>query len=468
MADLEKQLPQSQDMERALLGAILINAKVFERTLSIVDVEDFSNPSHQVIYAAIAGIGRASQPIDLLTVKRELLRHGKLEDAGGLGYLSSLTDAIPNIANAERYAETIAETSRLRQIVHACSRGLSRAAEGKESPERIAADVTAHLSGVAIAEKRESRPMIDVIRDVHARADERALHGHSLAISTGYSALDSRYAVRRKVLIAAAAPSGHGKSAFELNLALNVVRSTDTASAAFYSLEMSDQEVSDRITSMLSQVPHKNIRAWKWLNDLQQKAIDNARKELHRLKARFFFADRIREIDDLYADARKKKSQFGLDAIFVDYLQLIRGKEEKQREREVNRIAMDLFAIAQELDIAVVAASQVNKDRERRTSGRLSKGDLKEASAIGEHARVVMMFQRPWEDDKSNRELRPCQVNFQLEKNNEGTTGDFEMHFDPTNQTFAEGGCHSGCRYYDGNNDGGDDDHGKNQELQFR
>jgi replicative DNA helicase len=211
---------------------------------------------------------------------------------------------------------------------------------------------------------------------------------------------------------------------------------------------MSSQELSDRFTSIRSGVPHRDIRAWQWLSAEQRRNVDVAR---HSLKGQQLYAARgLRTLDSIVAEIRRMRAVHGLTAAFIDYIQLIQVPGIREKEQQMAVAADTLLSVAIDLQVAIVINSQVNKDRNNRTDKRMSMEDLKYAAAIGDSTRVGVLFQRPHEDDKSNESFRPCETKVQLEKNNEGLTGDFLLHFNPRIQTFEEGDCHIGCPYFGG------------------
>lgn len=445
-ANLDRQMPQSQDSERAVLGSILINNNAYFRVAPILASDSFFKDSHKLIYQAIGHVIRRDTSVDILSLKEYLATSGSLGEAGGLAFISSLVDGIPNIANVEGYAGVVAERSRERQILVSCSKGMQRVmgSEG-DTAEEIAMDLITELTRTAIPASRESKPLHERMAVVHERADARVARGEEQGIATSFANLDERSAIR-PTFIVVGGPSGHGKSALLLNLWLGILRKATDGASAFHSFEMTDQEITDRVTSIITGIPHKSIRAWKWLDQEQRALVVSVRAWLAKQPHKMFFGDRLRTIDDIYTDCRKLKATHGLKAVFIDYLQLIRGATGRSREEEMAQVSAQLLEIAIELGVAIIGASQVNKDREKRSGGRLSQQDLKYAQAIGDSARVVLLLQRPWYDDKSNTELRPCEVRFQIEKNSEGTTGDYEMHFDQVRQKFAEGSCaDNGC-----------------------
>lgn len=445
---LDRPLPQNPEAERAILGSILTNPHNFWNICTIICAEDFFKDAHRHIWRAIVAIceeGRTD--LDTLTLKHDLANNKALDQAGGSAYISSLVDGIPDVTNVVHYARIVKEKSDLRRILVASNGAMRRALDETNSASIIATETAAILQGVAVRHQHASRPVVDVVNDVDVRVRQRIAEGRSRAILTGFKQCDLDRVIRRKALTLVAAPTSHGKSTLLLNFATGAVTHDAKVRATLYSLEMSDEDMAEPILSHMSGVFLTRIQERERMNEDDNQRLAEAMRDLAQLRDRFYFADRLRDVDSLIADCMQRKATGGLDAIFIDYLQLVRGYDERSREQEVDRIGRALLLLAQDLDIAVVAGSQVNKEREKRASGRLSVQDLKYGAVIGEHARVVLMFQRPRQDDKSNQDIPWCSTTFQIEKNSGRQTGDVPMHADMPKQTFAEGDCEANaCR----------------------
>lgn len=436
-------LPQSPDAERAVLGSILINNRAFNRVRPILRAENFFRDAHKTIWAAMEreiGAGRDVDPLSL----REALG-GALASVGGVVYISSLLDMVPDVANVERYAEIVRERAEARGILAACHEASRQVLDGA-SPADVASSLRYVLNGVGMAEDVRSRGIGDVARDVRARADERKAAGKTAGVLTGFAQLDRLTGgYRRKQVSLIAARTSHGKTALLLNTARGAVDASAEAKVAVYSLEMGDEPVVNILRSQLSQVPLGRIADWNNIPEHDLNSVIAVDEFLaRRWNDRFFFNDRLYDVDEVCADARRLKEDRGLDAVFVDYLQLVAGyRDEKVRERQVNRIAKQLFDLAKKIDVAVIELSQVT----RPGHDRLSLDDLRESKAIGHDAHLVLMLNRPYQAHKDASADLECRTILQIEKNRGGQTCDLAYHFDAAVQTFTEGGCPSGCRY---------------------
>jgi len=444
---LDRPLPQNPDAERAVIGSILTNTNTFYRVVGIINTEDFFKDAHRTIFAVIRRLAEAGRECDTLTVKDELARNGQLEQVGGHGYVSALMDGIPDIANVERYARIVRRASRKRRYIVFGNTVMRRGIDPLEEPEEIGAWAINALASEGDVDGH-SESLYDTVLAVEKRKQDRLASGASRVFRAGMPRLDAMRIVRRKALTIVAAPTHHGKTTFLLNLMCGVMRNEPAANCAFFSLEMSDEEVMDPVIAILSGALLKRIQN-RTISDDEIPRVAAAYDLLKAWRKRAFFTEHVRDFESLHADCRRLKAVGGLDAIFVDYLQLIGGFDSESGEREVNRIGRGLKRLAQDLDIAVVVASQVNKEREKRSSKRLSISDMKYGAVIGEHADVALMFQRPRQDDKTNQDLRWCEMVFQVEKNRGHENGDIPMHADMPTQTIREGDCESNrCRWF--------------------
>ena len=445
MIELDKPMPSSTEAETTVLGAIILNPHAADRVAATLKREHFHSERHGIIYDALIELRRTAGDLDTLTLQEFLRSRGDLDRIGGRPFLESLIDTIPDSARIEMYAATVVEKAELRRIVTTCMAAVQSAMTHEPSTE-IASRLLSDMTRLSVPDDRMSRGIHSIVREVRYAADERAERGEMVGIETGWPRFDGlTQGLPRKALSILAAPTSHGKTAFALNLAWNAAERRSDLRVAMYSLEMSRQAIADRLRTHVSGVPFRRIREWRVLNAADRARLIECEDSLVPYNSRFFFADRITTISELVTDARRLKASSGLNLVVVDYLQLLEGVDDRQREREVNQIAWQLFAMARDLDLAVLALSQVTPAANQRTSGRLSIDDVRDSKAIGHHARTVLMLQRPWQSDKTARVL-PCATTLQIEKNSEGTTGDLDFHFDGSTQTFDEGECPISCR----------------------
>gem|GEM_PF-5887047 len=423
---------------------MLTNSQCYWRLTQIITPEDFFRDAHRSIWSVIKAMANAGSEIDTLTVKEELVRRGQLEQVGGHAYVSALMDGVPDIANVEKYAQLVVRAAKLRRIIVIGNELMRGALDTPEDdPEDIASVAMAKLTNLATNEEARVQPLYDVVSTAYETLQRRR-NGESVgSLSTGWMSLDLVKAIRRTFTIVGC-PSGHGKTAFAVNVADRLAANTHRV--AIFSLESTEEESALRWVSATSQIPHSRVQDWTQLRD------DDLSKlaEAHMIAKRrtIWLTRRLRTIEEIYAESRRLVAMGGLDAIVIDYIQLIRTEQKiRDMEPRMSMVSQTLLEMAIDLEIGVIATSQVNKEHRQRDNGRLYMEDLKYAAAIGESSRVGLLFQRPWVYDKSNADLAPCLVRFQIEKNNENITNDVVMHFDDRTQRFSEGDCAAnGCR----------------------
>ena len=434
---LDRPMPQTADAERAVLGSILINNDAYHRVIGILQPADFFKDGNRTIFATMRLLAEQQRAIDILTVKEELAKHGSLDKAGGYAYVTSLVDVVPDIANVERYAELVARASKLRRLITAGNELMRNALIGETEPEVIASEAVAALTLNAAARDTQARSISEFYAEVYADA-ERRKHGETIdAFQTGFHKLDE-YRVIGPTLIVCGAPSKHGKSSWLLNLADGLAR--HGRKVLHFTLESTPKEITWRHISAMTGIPHHRVKDWWTFSAGEVARIQDAQGIAKRLPILMTRAQRT--IDAIAAEIRRVKTLHGLDAVTLDYIQLVTYPGgPRDREERMAVIAQRLLEMALDMGIAVVAASQLNKDRLTRDSGRVHASDLKYAAAIGESARAVLLFQRPRLDNKADEEIPWCKVNFQIEAQNEGRTGDYEAHFSEQTQRFGDGGC---------------------------
>lgn len=447
---LDKPLPQNPEAERSLLGSILINNAAFFRVSALVAVEDFFKDAHRLIFAAITTLSLAGRPVDLITLKGDLLAAHQLEQVGGSAYISSLVAGIPDIANVETYAEIVREAAARRRLIVLGNEIMRRALDiGGDLTSEIATDALAKLSTSATSEDSQAKPLRVIVLAAHKEASERWDSKEGVGLTTGFAHLDFAAAIRRTFMVLAA-PSNHGKTSFMIGLADALAR--HGYSALIASLESRELEIGRRWISMESQVPHPRVQDYAKAS-AEQSMVDQ-RRIIDAINVtsdrRMFITRKVRTIDAFYAECRRIQTVHGLDVAFIDYLQLMADSktDEKHMERIMAGVAQRCLEIAIDLNICVLGLSQLNADAEKRPGGRIHQGDVKWSKAITEQARGFIAFQRPAARDKADKTLRPCQTLFQIEKMNEGIGGvDYEWHFDGPTQTFREGDCEENdCR----------------------
>jgi replicative DNA helicase len=437
---LDRQMPQSPDAERAVLGAILINNHAFYRIIGTIDTEDFFRDAHRTIFATMRRMAERSQDIELLTLKEELAKYAQLEQVGGVAYVTSLIDVVPDVANVERYAQIVKEKSMLRRLIVMGNSVMRAALDSPSEPGDVLNIAEKTLYEIAegttdkgfVSLEKITRGNMAAIEQIHANAG-RLVTG----LPTGYDRFNEMTSGFQPgdLIILAARPS-MGKTSFMMNIAESIAlpgkdglpRNGDRLySVGVFSLEMSKEQIGLRILSSESGVSNHLIRSGM-LSERNWRELAEASARLAKGK---IFIDDTPGMDplEMRAKARRLKMEAGLDMIMVDYLQLmaIKGKIES-RQQEVSQISRSLKAIAKELHVPLVSLSQLSRRSEQRTGDhRPQLSDLRESGSIEQDADLVAFIYRDEVYNKETEEKGIAEIIIAKQRN--GPIGDFKLVF---------------------------------------
>jgi len=393
--------PHAHDAERAVLGGIMLDAEALERLEGSLQPEHFYVEANARIFYVINELASKGQPVDALTIKDQLERRNELDAIGGEAYLSELVVAVPTSANVKHYARIVRERSILRDLLSVCS-------EVSQSVyEETARDVNEHLdlaekNILAIAESfNRSSPsfskMSDLMLESYKELEERYAQKKLVTgIPTGFDDLDKMTAgMQRGDLIIVAGRPSMGKTAFSMNLAQNAsIRSDDTAVVAVFSLEMSTQQIAMRMLACEARVDMQHLRTGRFsAEDWRKLAAASG-----ALAESAIFVDDTPAISvlELRSKCRRlKREAKGLDLVLIDYVQLMSGRSDSDnRAQELSEITRSLKGLAKELNVPVIALSQLNRSLEQRADKRPMMSDLRESGAIEQDADVIMFIYR--------------------------------------------------------------------------
>ncbi len=436
-ADVEV-LPARPEAERSLLGALLIDGGLLTRVMEHVIPEDFSSEPHRLVYESCLALSDRKEAVDLVTVQAELERNGRLERAGGAAYLSGLLDNVPDVESVESYARLVREAALRRQLILQ-SRRAARAAVEAPDAQAVLEAAQQELVDIAkgslrggfvrlseIAEKNEEE-----IQKIQARGT--MLTG----LDTGFSRLNSlTQGFQRTDLVVLAARPGMGKTAFALNIASHLTIHQGHC-VAFFSLEMSAPQLGFRIQCAEARVNLQRLREGR-LSKEEKKYLFYTTQQMR--DARFFIDDQP-SISLLEMRARAlqlKQAQKRLDAVFVDYLQIMGSRQRyENRTQEVGAFSRGLKALAKELDVPVIALSQLSRRTEQRGSEKEPQlSDLRESGAIEQDADVVIFLSRPEYYDKETADKNVCEVIVAKQRN--GPTGRFSLGWSGETTRFSD------------------------------
>jgi replicative DNA helicase len=437
---LDRPLPQSPDAERAVLGSILINNNAFYRVVGLVETEDFFKDAHRSIFATMRMLAEQSREIDLLTLKDELAKRAQLDPVGGSGYISSLIDGIPDVANVERYARIVKEKSMLRRLIVMGNSVMRAALDAPSEPTEVLSIAERSLYEIAEGSIDKGFVQIDRITRQNMAAIEQLQHAGKLitGIPTGYDRFNEFTSgfQPQELIILAARPS-MGKTSFMMNVAEAIAIPDRTGgprapsqrlySVGVFSLEMSKEQIGLRMLSSESGVSNQFIRGGL-LSERNWRDLAEAASRLAKAK---IYVDDSPGLDvmELRAKARRLKMETGLDLIMVDYLQLmsVKGKVES-RNQEISQISRGLKAVAKELNVPLVSLSQLSRRPEQRTGDhRPQLADLRESGSIEQDADLVAFIYRDEVYNKETEEKGIAEIIIAKQRN--GPIGDFKLVF---------------------------------------
>lgn len=423
--------PHSEEAEKAVIGAALIDNRAWDNISDKVAISDFYRHPHRLIYTTIGELAERSQPFDVLTVAEHLRQKHELDQVGGESYLFELAQHTPSAANAEAYATIVRERSILRQLISSAGDIAKSAfnADGRDTKELLD---TAEQLVFQIAEQggRGAGPVrvSDLLSNTTARIDELY---HSTAaitgVSTGFSDFDEMTSGLQKgdLIIVAARPS-MGKTTFSMNIAEYAAIKGDKPVLVF-SMEMPAEQLTMRMISSLGRIDQHNLRTGK-LTDEDWPRISSA---VSMLSEAHMYIDDTPALTPIELRARARRvarANGGLGLVVIDYLQLMRvaGKSEN-RTNEISEISRSLKALAKELEVPVVALSQLNRGLESRTDKRPVMSDLRESGAIEQDADIIAFIYRDevYHDDSPDK----GSAEIIIRKQRNGPIGDFRLTF---------------------------------------
>ena len=430
--DSGKDLPQSIEAEVSVLGAMLLEPAVIDEVASVVKAESFIRPAHQEIYRALVALHERQQGIDIVPVLEELRRRDRLEAVGGAEYLAYLVDAVPSAANAVHYAEIVREKAMQRAIIQTCNETLAAAYGGRA----LARDLLDETQGrfFRIAEEGMSRNMLEmreVLKTTFERIDRSRRDGDRYSgLPTTFHDLDQLTSGLQagELIILAGRPS-MGKT----TLALNIVERVTTRlgkTAAIFSLEMAAENIARNLLCLHARIdPHK-LRSGL----LAAEEYPRLSLAVGRLSEANIYIDDTPAITsyEIRAKARMLKARRGLDLIVVDYLQLAGVPPLDSREQQIAHVSRSLKSLARELNVPLLAVSQLNRGPETREEHRPRMSDLRESGSLEQDADVVLLIHRPaqykWADDRdlSDEDLL---AEVQVAKQRNGPTGVVKLTF---------------------------------------
>jgi replicative DNA helicase len=421
--------PQSIEAEQAVLGAVFLDPSALTLASEILIPEDFYRAAHQKIFHAMLRVADKGEPVDLVTVTAELADTQQLEEVGGVSYLSELADSVPTAANVEYYARIVEEKSVLRRLIRTAT---SIAQDGYTREDEV--DVLLDEAERKIMEisQRKHSGTFKNIKDVLVQTYDNIemLHnrkGEVTGIPTGFTELDRMTSgfQRSDFIIVAARPSV-GKTAFALNIAQNVATKANE-NVAIFSLEMSAQQLVMRMLCAEGNINAQNLRTGK-LTPEDWGKLTMAMGSLSNAGIYIDDTPSIR-VSDIRAKCRRLKQESGLGMVVIDYLQLIQGsgRNRENRQQEVSEISRSLKALARELEVPVIALSQLSRSVEQRQDKRPMMSDIRESGSIEQDADIVAFLYRDdyYNKDSENKNI----IEIIIAKQRNGPVGTVQLAF---------------------------------------
>ena len=429
---IEGDLPHNLEAEKNLLASILLDPGVLAIAVEQVRPEDFYNPVYRLIYEAMLNLFRNGKAVEALTVADELQRMGRDKDVGGLDTLILLADAVGTSVNAETYAKIVVDYGLMRRMIQEAREVAALGTTGKlDAKEYLDVAETKILS---VRDERAQRTAATIGELASAAAkrieEQRKAPHHVTGVSTGYPPMDNLIlGFQPSDLVILAARPSMGKTSLALNFALNAA--VDGKSVLFFSIEMSGDQIATRLISMYSKLMGRGIL----LSRLRSAALTD--EEMENL---YMLAESMKELKitvdtsakpspmEVRATARRMKHRGGCDMIFIDYLQMMKPLHTSiPREQQIAEISRSLKALAKELNVPVIALSQLNRGPETRPNKRPILADLRESGAIEQDADVIMFLYR---DEVYNKETEhPDEAEIIIAKQRNGPTGTVKLRF---------------------------------------
>lgn len=436
---MARELPNTQPMEKSVLGALMVFPNAIRDCLDLdLRPEEFYLPAHETLYRCILDLNEKGQPIDATTVYTTLDGQGMVDNAGGIDYILRLADAAISTAVIRSYIEEIKSKAQLRQLIYASEHIVETCYEGRDDMDTILdgaekgiLDVTRNRRGTEFESSHE------IIERVIAELNELRNHKGVTGIQTGFTALDNMTnGFQRGDLIILAARPAMGKSALALNFVNQVAKRNDGC-VALFSLEMPSDSLVKRLLSSESRVKSDKLRSGK-LTDSDMSKLNKSGSALGERKIFIDDTSSIR-IPQIFSKCRKLKSEYGdISLIVIDYLQLITGTRADSRQQEVSDISRNLKILAKEMDCPVIALSQLSRKVEERTDHQPQLSDLRESGSIEQDADIVMFLYRSnyYEKDKEEESDTEA-VQLSLAKHRNGGIGEIQLAFEKEISRFT-------------------------------
>ncbi len=418
--------PHSLESEQSVLGSMIKDKEAIYAAVEWLHPDDFYKEANKEIFEAILSLFNRNEPVDIITLAEELKKRGTLENVGGVSYLTDLSGGIATTSNIKYYCEIVKEKSTLRRLIKTCDEIITKSYEYDQDVNSIIEEAEKGIFDITQGRNRESfHPIKKVLLDSFAKIEELAANqGELTGLTTGFIDIDNKLSgLQKSDLVLLAARPSMGKTALGINIATNAAIKAG-ASVAIFSLEMSKEQLVQRMISSVAHVDLQKIISGRLDEDEWLKIID-AMAPLS--KAKVFIDDTAGiSLMEMKAKCRRLKLEKGLDLVLIDYLQLMQlDSRYESRQQEISAISRGLKGLAKEMDCPVVALSQLSRAPELRSDHRPILSDLRESGAIEQDADVVMFLYRDeyYHQDSDKKNIGEVII----AKHRNGPTGTVEL-----------------------------------------
>lgn len=396
--------PHNLDAEQAVLGAILMDSQVLTLVAERLRPDDFYRQGHQRLFQAMLNVAERGEPVDLVTVAAELQKTKQLEEVGGVSYLTELADSVPTSAHADHYARIVEEKAILRRLIRAATQIATSGYAGGDDVAEIIDEAERKILDISQRRIRKAfLPIRDILMDTYERIEQmHENQGKLTGIPTGFPDLDRMTSgLQRSDLIILAARPSMGKTAFALNLAQNVALHAGET-VAIFNMEMPAIQLVQRMLSAEGNIDAQVFRT----GNLGEEDWEKLTMAIGTLADVPIFIDDTPGLTvfDIRAKLRRLQVEHGLGLVVIDYLQLIRGRGGESRQQEISEISRSLKLLARELNVPVIALSQLSRAVEQRQDKRPMLSDLRESGSIEQDADIVaFLYRDDYYDEESER-----------------------------------------------------------------
>lgn len=435
--DIQKIPPHDEDAEEAVIGSMLTDKDAVIAAIEVLKPEDFYRDDNKTIFEAEASIYAKGEPIDFITVKEELISMGKFDAVGGNEYLATLTDKVPTTANIEKYVKIVEDKSLLRTLIKTANELIDLGYSQNEEIESLMDSAEKKIFDIMQRKSQKGYSSIkDILVDSFTQLQELYNNKqHITGVPSGFIDLDNKTAgFHKSELILIAARPAMGKTAFALNIATNAAVQANIPVVVF-SLEMSREQCANRILCSQAMVDSQKVSKGD-ISDEEWEKLAVASGELSESSGIFIDDTAGITVAEIRAKCRKLKIEKNIGLIVIDYLQLIQGSgKSSSREQEIAEISRSLKILAKEIDVPVIALSQLSRAPEARTDHRPMLQDLRESGSIEQDADIVMFIYR---DDYYNPQAEQTNIaEIIIAKNRSGPVGTTELLWMPSFTKFV-------------------------------